>query len=957
MSDLRIRMATMLGYGARRKRHQRRRAYAIPALIVVALFFTLRSQFRSGPSSLSPVAVKLENPPVEEDFLDIDPLRGSEHIDDIQIEEQELLQRSAHAGAVVLTISNYMYRTQLRNLQCSMSRLKLPYDVFVYAQDMNTHKFAKEHGLSSFALDEEDGDDVQMGDFSADRSRSFNHITRQKLTAVSRALIAGYDVLVTDADVHWCGDALKAIRTEAPSVDIVVMAEAGYRKLNSGFYFVTANERTRTTFKEMTQAIDYGKHDQDVFNAFLCEGRFGGRKELKSSDTGAPFRCVSKTGAVTHVLDASRWPSGEQNIDGVPVFAHSRDTLERLCKQQKFIVLHNNFIRARKKRARMIVKGMWFVDSNLQCLDAPVLSSPKFERTCGKYCVAQHGEDMAGHRAASAHHSSEAADQNNRSDSQHSDESFGASDSINVSGEVQGTEDNNYVNQANLGVPKSISLDNENTPIASERSPYANHLNNVAVVEDNRKTHESIYAPRPQEEFPSRNVRDQSEKKNSGMYQKDIADAVNKVSNQNVPDNFQHLPETHLGMAKSDSRTGREFEEINEDGNVARDAELNLIQSDRNDVQKLAGTQADATEEETRLKAPLTLNNQLLAFETTTDVNTSTIENISETNGIKMENDGTVSAVERTGSEEESNSMLSVIRSAEHQGAVVVTASNYMYRMHLRNLQCDLHRLGLPYAPVVFSLDALTHDFALSAGLKSVALSRELGDDVSPGAFERHGPRSFGHITRQKLKAVQTALYAGMDVLMTDADVHWCGDALEAVQRSMGDSDMLVMAEASYAKLNSGFYYVRSNKRTMELFDVMVANAHFGMHDQDVVNAVLCDTLFGAQRVRTTEGAVPYECISASGVVARLLDTNHYPSGAEVIKGSPVFKLDRETLANMCETGRFVVLHNNFIRADKKMARMIVKGMWYVAEDNYMTCLSYPVPHTKRALSKCGSMC
>eukprot|EP00171_Calliarthron_tuberculosum_P015488 IDg15488t1 len=217
-----------------------------------------------------------------------------------------------------------------------------------------------------------------------------------------------------------------------------------------------------------------------------------------------------------------------------------------------------------------------------------------------------------------------------------------------------------------------------------------------------------------------------------------------------------------------------------------------------------------------------------------------------------------------------------VLRAAAHNGAVVITTSNYMYREHLRNLQCGLLRLDLPYAPVVFAQDAEIHSFARRSGLASVALSQSRGDDVKPGRFSKVGARSFGHITRQKLGAVARALRAGLDVLITDADIHWCGDALAAARREAPAADVLVMTEADYKTLNSGFYFVRANDRTRASFDLMAALVGFGQHDQDVLNAVLCGAEFGARRVdepNAALGAAPFRvCLRQAPMCTSLME-------------------------------------------------------------------------------------
>ena len=290
-----------------------------------------------------------------------------------------------------------------------------------------------------------------------------------------------------------------------------------------------------------------------------------------------------------------------------------------------------------------------------------------------------------------------------------------------------------------------------------------------------------------------------------------------------------------------------------------------------------------------------------------------------------------------------------------------------MYRHFLQSFRCNLEYLRLSHAPLVYSLDVRTHNFSHHLSLSSVLLSKSLGDDVTPGSFHRTGPRSFNAITKKKLKAVHQTLRSGFDVLLSDADVFWCQDAARYIAEQLlssvqyADADVLIQPEAGYRSLNSGFYYVRSNARTLRLFQALLRHAHVGAHDQDVVNAVFCDGRYGGRRVERAVGVVPYYCKSR-GAVIKPLPAELFPSGAQVVAGRKVFAYSRDELRRMCESKTFVVVHNNFIRASKKRARFVVKGMWFADDDSKeesgegLGCRKPPFP-SKTDVRTCGSYC
>lgn len=291
---------------------------------------------------------------------------------------------------------------------------------------------------------------------------------------------------------------------------------------------------------------------------------------------------------------------------------------------------------------------------------------------------------------------------------------------------------------------------------------------------------------------------------------------------------------------------------------------------------------------------------------------------------------------------------------------LVVTVSNWMYREHLANFACNLKNIGVQ-GLVVYALDRRTAEFASMLGLSSVLLSSEDGDDVKPGNFEPTGSRSFNSITKRKLEAVKAALKSGFDVLLSDADIFWCQDAV-AVLKSMisdpsyNDSDVVIQPEVGYRTLNSGFYFVRAGERSMRLFDQLIANIHLGAHDQDVVNKVFCDKQFGGNKIEEPSAHAPFRCES-HGATIRVLPSDKFPSGAEPYNGKVIFKKSRVELNRMCQQN-LVVVHNNFVRANKKKARFIQKGMWYTEfHGEKPVCLSEPVPENTGAARTCGVYC
>lgn len=308
---------------------------------------------------------------------------------------------------------------------------------------------------------------------------------------------------------------------------------------------------------------------------------------------------------------------------------------------------------------------------------------------------------------------------------------------------------------------------------------------------------------------------------------------------------------------------------------------------------------------------------------------------------------------------------VSVLLRGATNRLVLVTTANWMYHEFLLNFYCNLRVQGVSYQPIVFSLDLNIHNFSRSLGLSSFLLDNATGDDVLPGRFERNGPRSFNMITKNKLRAVRRVLIAGEDVLMSDADIYWCADAMQKLvdllvkDPSYANADVLIQPEANFRALNSGFYFVRSNPRTLALFDGLVENIELGAHDQDVVNKVFCDPAFGGEKILGTYGDdIPWHCVSRSAVI-RLLPPQRFPSGDERYHEARIFSQSREKLFEMCSNQEIIVVHNNFIRATKKKARFVQKGMWLANTDKKEdpNCEETAAAANPTARRTCGTYC
>lgn len=292
---------------------------------------------------------------------------------------------------------------------------------------------------------------------------------------------------------------------------------------------------------------------------------------------------------------------------------------------------------------------------------------------------------------------------------------------------------------------------------------------------------------------------------------------------------------------------------------------------------------------------------------------------------------------------------------------VIVTAINYAFRSHLSNFRCSLERLGIENHLRVVALDDQAEVWAKSANY-NVLESTELGGNFTTTGDAKFGSADFNLLSKRKIGVVARELIAGNNVLFTDADMFWCSNAVEKVLQIAAENpeaDLLMQSAWPRSLLNSGFYFARSGENSKMLFDELLKHEGPDENDQVIFNRVLCNKKFGGGVVHRLGDSFlhrklrhPIGC-KWNGVLAQVLDREKYPTGGELINGEKIFHLSRANLTSMCANEEFVILHNNCILSDRKTARFIVKGFWYISDDE-TTCLSKPAETTDEALRRCG---
>ena len=297
----------------------------------------------------------------------------------------------------VVTSINYAFRHYLLNMACSMRRVGLNIRLLVVSMDEQTHRFALQHGFDSvFMPGMADEHEHVFG------SSTFNLLSKQKLLAVYHVLNTATDVLFVDADIVWCTDiAADIARTMyhqpaswrdglGDGMPHFLMQTAWPRSLlNSGLYYVRSTAHSIRAFEHILRQDSENENDQVVVNRVLCRppnGQFvynGSYAHPRAPHRRMPALCRWNNVVEARLLDANRFPTGGEYVHDMKLFHHPRETIMQMCSSKSVAAIHNNCILSGKKKARFIVKGLWYVDNDGQCVD-PVPATRKAKRTCGR---------------------------------------------------------------------------------------------------------------------------------------------------------------------------------------------------------------------------------------------------------------------------------------------------------------------------------------------------------------------------------------------------------------------------------------------------------------------------------------------------------------------------------------------------------------------------------------------
>lgn len=265
-------------------------------------------------------------------------------------------------------------------------------------------------------------------------------------------------------------------------------------------------------------------------------------------------------------------------------------------------------------------------------------------------------------------------------------------------------------------------------------------------------------------------------------------------------------------------------------------------------------------------------------------------------------------------------SLLSVI--ADKNKTIVLAVAGYSYKDMLMSWVCRLRSLLITNF-VVCALDHDVYQFSLLQGLPVFE------DPLAPSdiSFDdcHFGTKCFQRVTKSKSRLVLQILKLGYNVLMSDVDVYWFKNPLPLLY-SFGPA-ILVAQSDEYKetgpinlprRLNSGFYFARSDDTTIAGMEKVVKHAaSSNLSEQPSFYDSLCGE-GGSYRLGDNRCLEP-----ETNLTVHFLDRNLFPNGAYQNLW------EKKKWKSVCSKKDCFILHNNWISGRrKKLQRQVLSGLW-----------------------------
>ncbi|KAJ1263629.1 hypothetical protein BS78_09G200300 [Paspalum vaginatum] len=259
---------------------------------------------------------------------------------------------------------------------------------------------------------------------------------------------------------------------------------------------------------------------------------------------------------------------------------------------------------------------------------------------------------------------------------------------------------------------------------------------------------------------------------------------------------------------------------------------------------------------------------------------------------------------------------------ADMNRSVVLGVAGASYRDMLMSWVCRLRHLRVTNF-IVCALDHETYEFSVLQGLP---VFRVPSSPKNASFDDCHfGTKCFQHVTKVKSRIVLEIVKMGYNVLLSDVDVYWFDNPMPFLY-SLGPATFGAQSDEYDEtgpinlprRLNSGFYFARSDNATITAMEMIVEHAsNSGLSEQPSFYDVLCGKN-GANCVGDDKCLEPN-----TNLTVVFLNRDLFPNGA--YKGL----WEKHDVRSTCKELGCFIIHNNWInKRKKKLQRQMSSGLW-----------------------------
>ncbi len=275
------------------------------------------------------------------------------------------------------------------------------------------------------------------------------------------------------------------------------------------------------------------------------------------------------------------------------------------------------------------------------------------------------------------------------------------------------------------------------------------------------------------------------------------------------------------------------------------------------------------------------------------------------------------------------------------KSTVLILSANMAYADMTCSFLCRLAKISKTFKYVVIAQDTSFYDFLQAHGIPSI--SGSLIHPISTQKAENFRSAEFNAISIAKVIAARMVLELGYNVLFSDVDIAWKKNPVpflpvdvDLVIQSNSGTNVFPLSDEP----NTGFYFLRSNDRSMTLLDETIDRARKdpSIDDQTHFGNALRDWRVSKKAIFIMEGmAAPWVYHGHRSFTFRVLHPYWFQSG-QVASAWYAQKIEPP---HDGKEENIILVHANYIVGhDSKVSFLKSHDLWDLNDQRFQTYLA-----------------